>query len=135
MPVLIGAGAVSSFAGWKLADGSSVTAETYGLIATVGGAVISISAEAGTSAGIACGTKAARSGCDAGSGTAVCAPGTGTAGEYTGSSERRAKPRGPAPGIKSAPSDAGAETAYLQVLDLDDLDHLRLIAADIAPHV
>jgi F420-dependent oxidoreductase-like protein len=32
-------------------------------------------------------------------------------------------------------ADAGAETAYLQVLDLDDLDHLRLIAADIAPHV
>jgi F420-dependent oxidoreductase-like protein len=31
--------------------------------------------------------------------------------------------------------DAGAETVYLQVLDLDDLDHLRLIAAEIAPHV
>ena len=31
--------------------------------------------------------------------------------------------------------DAGAETAYLQVLDLDDLDHLRLIAAEVAPHV
>jgi F420-dependent oxidoreductase-like protein len=30
---------------------------------------------------------------------------------------------------------AGAETAYLQVLDLDDLDHLRLIAAEVAPHV
>jgi len=30
---------------------------------------------------------------------------------------------------------AGAETMYLQVLDLDDLDHLRLIAAEIAPHV
>jgi F420-dependent oxidoreductase-like protein len=29
----------------------------------------------------------------------------------------------------------GAETVYLQVLDLDDLDHLRLIAAEIAPHV
>lgn len=30
---------------------------------------------------------------------------------------------------------AGAETAYLQILDLDDLDHLRLIAAEVAPHV
>src|SRR5262245_8929245 len=32
-------------------------------------------------------------------------------------------------------SEAGAETVYLQVLDLDDLDHLRLIAGEIAPHV
>ena len=31
--------------------------------------------------------------------------------------------------------DAGAETVYLQILDLDDLDHLRLIAAEVAPHV
>jgi alkanesulfonate monooxygenase len=30
---------------------------------------------------------------------------------------------------------AGAECAYLQILDLDDLDHLRLIAAEVAPHV
>jgi len=30
---------------------------------------------------------------------------------------------------------AGAGTMYLQVLDLDDLDHLRFIAAEIAPHV
>jgi F420-dependent oxidoreductase-like protein len=30
---------------------------------------------------------------------------------------------------------AGAETIYLQVLDLDDLDHLRLIAAEVAPYV
>jgi F420-dependent oxidoreductase-like protein len=30
---------------------------------------------------------------------------------------------------------AGAETAYLQVLDLTDLDHLRLIASEVAPHV
>lgn len=29
--------------------------------------------------------------------------------------------------------DAGAETVYLQVLDLDDLDHLRLIADDVLP--
>jgi F420-dependent oxidoreductase-like protein len=32
-------------------------------------------------------------------------------------------------------ADAGADTAYLQVLDLDDLDHLRLIAAEVAPHL
>jgi len=30
---------------------------------------------------------------------------------------------------------AGAETVYLQILDLDDLDHLRLIAAEVAPHL
>jgi 2-methylisocitrate lyase-like PEP mutase family enzyme len=30
---------------------------------------------------------------------------------------------------------AGAETVYLQILDLDDLDHLRLIAAEVAPHI
>jgi alkanesulfonate monooxygenase len=29
---------------------------------------------------------------------------------------------------------AGTETMYLQVLDLDDLDHLRFIAAELAPH-
>jgi 2-methylisocitrate lyase-like PEP mutase family enzyme len=28
---------------------------------------------------------------------------------------------------------AGAQRIYLQVLDLSDLDHLRLIAADVAP--
>lgn len=28
---------------------------------------------------------------------------------------------------------AGAEAAYLQVLDLDDLDHVRLLAAEVAP--
>ncbi|HTN79458.1 MAG TPA: LLM class flavin-dependent oxidoreductase, partial [Acidimicrobiales bacterium] len=31
--------------------------------------------------------------------------------------------------------DAGAERMYLQVLDLSDLDHLSLIAADVAPHL
>jgi F420-dependent oxidoreductase-like protein len=31
--------------------------------------------------------------------------------------------------------DAGATTAYLQVLDLDDLDHLRLLAAEVMPEV
>jgi alkanesulfonate monooxygenase SsuD/methylene tetrahydromethanopterin reductase-like flavin-dependent oxidoreductase (luciferase family) len=31
--------------------------------------------------------------------------------------------------------EAGAETAYLQVLDLADLDHLRLIAREVAPQV
>jgi F420-dependent oxidoreductase-like protein len=30
---------------------------------------------------------------------------------------------------------AGATTAYLQVLDLDDLDHLRLLAAEVMPGV
>jgi F420-dependent oxidoreductase-like protein len=32
-------------------------------------------------------------------------------------------------------ADAGAEAAYLQVLDLSDLDHLRLIAAEVLPAV
>ena len=31
--------------------------------------------------------------------------------------------------------EAGAETVYLQILDLADLDHLRLIAAEVAPNV
>jgi 2-methylisocitrate lyase-like PEP mutase family enzyme len=30
---------------------------------------------------------------------------------------------------------AGAEAAYLQILDLDDLDHIRLIASAIASEV
>ena len=30
---------------------------------------------------------------------------------------------------------AGAETVYLQVLDLDDLDHLELLAAEVMPQV
>ncbi len=29
--------------------------------------------------------------------------------------------------------DLGAETVYLQVLDLHDLDHIRLIAAEVLP--
>ena len=65
--------------------------------------------------------------------------------------ERRAKAIGRAPdelrtnGAAGTPAEvverirtfaaAGAETMYLQVLDLDDLDHLRLIAADVAPHL
>lgn len=35
-------------------------------------------------------------------------------------------------------AEAGAERAYLQVMDLDDLDHLdhlRLVAAEVMPHV
>ena len=32
-------------------------------------------------------------------------------------------------------ADAGAEAVYLQVLDLSDLDHLRLIAAEVLPAV
>jgi alkanesulfonate monooxygenase len=31
--------------------------------------------------------------------------------------------------------DAGVERFYLQILDLGDLDHLRLIAAEVMPHV
>ena len=31
--------------------------------------------------------------------------------------------------------DAGAERIYLQVLDLDDLDHLDLIATEVAPQL
>ena len=30
---------------------------------------------------------------------------------------------------------AGAEAAYLQVLDVSDLEHLRLIAAEVMPGV
>ncbi|HEY4700293.1 MAG TPA: LLM class F420-dependent oxidoreductase, partial [Streptosporangiaceae bacterium] len=30
---------------------------------------------------------------------------------------------------------AGAGTIYLQVLDLSDLDHLELVAADVLPQV
>lgn len=32
-------------------------------------------------------------------------------------------------------AELGSERAYLQVLDLADLDHLRLVAAEVAPHV
>lgn len=32
-------------------------------------------------------------------------------------------------------ADAGSQCAYLQVLDLTDLDHLRLVAAEVVPHV
>lgn len=32
-------------------------------------------------------------------------------------------------------ADAGASRMYLQVLDLEDLDHLELIAAEVMPHV
>lgn len=32
-------------------------------------------------------------------------------------------------------AEAGSQRAYLQVLDLGDLDHLRLIAAEVLPHV
>ena len=30
---------------------------------------------------------------------------------------------------------AGAGTVYLQVLDLDDLDHIRLLGQDVLPHL
>ncbi|MCB0895085.1 MAG: LLM class F420-dependent oxidoreductase [Nocardioides sp.] len=32
-------------------------------------------------------------------------------------------------------ADLGAERIYLQVLDLSDLDHLRLVAQDVVPHL
>ena len=32
-------------------------------------------------------------------------------------------------------ADTGAERAYLQLLDIDDLDHVRLLAAEVAPHL
>lgn len=32
-------------------------------------------------------------------------------------------------------AETGAERVYLQVLDLSDLDHLRLVAEDVLPHV
>ena len=32
-------------------------------------------------------------------------------------------------------AELGAERVYLQVLDLADLDHLGLVAAEVAPHV
>ncbi len=32
-------------------------------------------------------------------------------------------------------ADAGAELAYLQVLDLDDLDHVRLLGREVAPRL
>jgi len=32
-------------------------------------------------------------------------------------------------------AQAGAGRIYLQVLDLDDLDHIRLLGAEVLPHV
>ena len=32
-------------------------------------------------------------------------------------------------------AEVGATRVYLQVLDLHDLDHLRLVAAEVAPHL
>jgi alkanesulfonate monooxygenase SsuD/methylene tetrahydromethanopterin reductase-like flavin-dependent oxidoreductase (luciferase family) len=32
-------------------------------------------------------------------------------------------------------ANLGARRAYLQVLDMADLDHVRLIAAEVMPHV
>jgi len=31
--------------------------------------------------------------------------------------------------------EAGSQRAYLQVIDLDDVDHLELIAAEVMPHL
>jgi alkanesulfonate monooxygenase SsuD/methylene tetrahydromethanopterin reductase-like flavin-dependent oxidoreductase (luciferase family) len=35
----------------------------------------------------------------------------------------------------AAYAEAGSSRAYLQVLDLKDLDHLDLVAAEVAPHL
>jgi hypothetical protein len=32
-------------------------------------------------------------------------------------------------------AEVGASRAYLQVLDLDDLEHLELLAAEVAPQL
>ena len=32
-------------------------------------------------------------------------------------------------------AEIGADRVYLQVLDLEDLDHLELIASDVSPQV
>ena len=32
-------------------------------------------------------------------------------------------------------AESGQTRLYLQTLDLDDLDHLALVAAEVAPHV
>ena len=53
---------------------------------------------------------------------------------------RAARPDRPAPRPRSSSSSAptpapGAERAYLQLLDIDDLDHVRLLAAEVMPHL
>jgi len=32
-------------------------------------------------------------------------------------------------------AEAGAQRCYLQLIDLDDLDHLALLAAEVMPHL
>jgi hypothetical protein len=45
----------------------------------------------------------------------------------------------PAPGAGAGPlgrfAEAGSTRCYLQVMDLTDLDHLELIAAEVMPHL
>jgi F420-dependent oxidoreductase-like protein len=51
---------------------------------------------------------------------------------------RQAGPTGTPPEVVErlrAYAGAGATRAYLQLLDIDDLDHVRLLAADVAPHL
>jgi hypothetical protein len=31
--------------------------------------------------------------------------------------------------------DAGADRIYFQILDVNDLDHVRLLAAEVLPHL
>jgi hypothetical protein len=40
-----------------------------------------------------------------------------------------------APHRLAAFAEAGSQRAYLQVIDLDDVDHLELIAAEVMPHL
>jgi hypothetical protein len=51
---------------------------------------------------------------------------------------RQAGPTGTPPEVVErlrAYAGAGATRAYLQLLDIDDLDHVRLLAAEVAPHL
>jgi F420-dependent oxidoreductase-like protein len=51
---------------------------------------------------------------------------------------RQAGPTGTPPEVVEqlrAYADAGAERAYLQLLDIDDLDHVRLLATEVLPHL
>jgi F420-dependent oxidoreductase-like protein len=51
---------------------------------------------------------------------------------------RQAGPTGTPPEVVDqlgAYGDAGAERAYLQLLDIDDLDHVRLLAGEVLPHL
>ena len=53
-------------------------------------------------------------------------------------SARQAGPTGTPPEVVEqlqAYLDTGAERAYLQLLDIDDLDHVRPLATEVLPHL